>query len=331
MAKLQIPSFWYSNDDHGSPLKSKALWPISKLYEWGGQLRHAITSQKKSPLPVICIGNITIGGAGKTPTARAILDLVKDHGKFETPCFLMRGYGGAEKGPIQVNTTIHTSYNVGDEALMQARYAPTIISRDRYEGAILAEQLGYDLIIMDDGFQNPQLKKDLSLIVIDGGFGFGNGLVFPSGPLREPVQSALKRARGALIINRDKGTNLSALGKFKKFDGSIELVNKGGPDEGKKVVAFAGIARPEKFYDTLEANGYKIHAHYSFPDHYVFKRTDLEKIEAQAKQANASIITTEKDWIRLSDHWKNKISYLKIKIQLDDRFKKTLYKFLDRL
>jgi len=331
MAKLQIPQFWYSNDENASPLKSKLLWPVAQLYQLGAQINRATTKRRQSPLPVICVGNLTMGGAGKTPTARAILDLVKTHEKFDTPCFLMRGYGGAEKGPLEVNPKIHTSYNVGDEALMQARYAPTIIARDRYDGAQLAKELGYDIIIMDDGFQNPQLKKDLSLIVIDGGFGFGNGHVFPSGPLREPVASGIRRARGAIIINRTDNVDLSALGKFKQFDATIELVNKGGPDENKKVIAFAGIARPEKFYDTLKSNGYNIHSRYSFPDHHVFTREELDNILDQADQSGVGIITTEKDWIRLSDNWRNKISYLKIKVNLDDRFKRTLMNFLDKL
>lgn len=331
MTKLHIPQFWYASDEQTSLTKAKLLSPISKLYRWGASINNILTSQKKSPLPVICIGNLTMGGAGKTPTARAVLDLVKHHGKFQTPCFLMRGYGGADKGPTEVNQTVHTSYNVGDEALMQSRYAPTIIARDRYDGAVLAKKLGYDLIVMDDGFQNPKLKKDLSLIVIDGGFGFGNGHVFPSGPLREPVKNGLSRAHGAIIINRQKTTDLSPLGKFKQFDGHIELINKGGPDANKKVIAFAGIARPEKFYDTLEANDYKIHAHYSFADHHVFKRDELDKIVSHAKQSNVSVITTEKDWIRLSEKWREDISYLKIAVHLDERFQKTLYRFLDRL
>lgn len=331
MAKLNIPQFWHASDKKTSPIKSTLLFPISQLYQLATLLNRTITAQKKSPIPVICIGNLTMGGAGKTPTARSVLELVKEHGKFQTPCFLMRGYGGAEKGPIEVNANIHTSYNVGDEALMQSQYAPTIISKNRYEGALLAQKLGYDLIIMDDGFQNPKLQKDLSLIVIDGGFGFGNERVFPCGPLREPIKNGLKRAQGAIVINKQKTTDLSVLGKFKQFQGSIELLNKGGPDEGRKVIAFAGIARPEKFFETLETNGYSIHAHYAFPDHHVFKRGDLEKIVSHAEQAGVSVITTEKDWIRLSDAWRQKISYLKISVKLDTRFKKTLYNFLDRL
>ena len=195
----------------------------------------------------------------------------------------------------------------------------------------MAQQSGYDLIVMDDGFQNPKLQKDLSLIIVDGGFGFGNQAVFPAGPLRESVTSGLDRAQGVIVINRTKGIDLSPLGKAKQFDASIVLSKKGKESDNKKIVAFAGIARPEKFFDTLEANDYKLHAHHSFPDHHVYRRSELERIVAQADKAGINAITTEKDWIRLSDTWKEKISYLKIEIQFDDKFKRTLFKYLDRL
>jgi tetraacyldisaccharide 4'-kinase len=259
------------------------------------------------------------------------MELVQEHGKFATPCFLMRGYGGTEKGPLEVNPTQHTSYSVGDEALMQSQYAPTIIAQDRYAGAKLAAKSGYDLIIMDDGFQNPRLHKNLSLLVVDGTFGFGNGKVFPSGPLRETVSTALRRTQGVIVINRNQETDLSPLGKAKQFDAHIELVNKGGPDEGKKVIAFAGIAMPEKFFKTLEDNGYHLFAHHAFPDHHVYRHGELDSIVSTSKTKNLSVITTEKDWIRLSDKWKSKISYLKIAVVLDDKFKRTLFNYLDKL
>lgn len=333
MAKLNLPSFWYATDDNDtSPIMSKALWPISKLYRAGCVFNNVITRQKKSPLPIICIGNLTMGGAGKTPTARAIMKLVEDHDKFHTICFMMRGYGGRNKGPVEVDPTIHTAWDVGDEALMQARYAHVIVASNRYEGAVLAQSQGYDLIIMDDGFQNPQLEKDLSFIVVDGGFGFGNGSVFPSGPLREPVKNGTKRANAAIIVNRQDGIDLSALGRFKQYDADIKIHTEGLEDNAsKKIIAFAGIARPEKFFDSLETNGYHLHAHYAYPDHHVYTHGDLDKLVLRAKKANAQLITTEKDWIRLSNKWRDKVSYLKISIELDDRFKQALVRALDKL
>jgi tetraacyldisaccharide 4'-kinase len=330
--KKTIPQFWYSTDEgEKSPLLSSLLWPISQLYRLGTGINKGITRTRKSPLPVICIGNMTMGGAGKTPMARAVLKLVQDHGKFQTTCFLMRGYGGRQKGPIEVDPLIHTSWDVGDEALMQAEYAPVIVSRDRYDGAKLAQSLGYDLIIMDDGFQNPQLKKDLSLVVVDGGFGFGNGMVFPSGPLRETLQSGLSRANAAIVINRTDNIDLTPIKRLTHFDGKIILNNNYHDNENKHVVAFAGIARPEKFFQTLEDNGYKIHAHIAFGDHHIFTHGQLNAIVDRAKKANAGIITTEKDWIRLSDKWQKQISCLKISIELGDDFKSYLFKKLDTL
>jgi tetraacyldisaccharide 4'-kinase len=331
MVKKQIPQFWYASEEETSPLAAMLLKPISLLYQGISTVNRTITRTRKSPLPVICIGNLTMGGAGKTPTARAIHDLVKSHGKFATPCFLMRGYGGKNKGPVEVDLTSHTSWDVGDEALMQARYAPTIVSRNRYDGARLAKQLGYDLIIMDDGFQNMSLKKDISLIVIDGGFGLGNAQCFPSGPLRETVESGTNRASAALVINRTDTTKNIKLGALKQFDATIALQDTGQQNDKKEVIAFAGIARPEKFFNTLEENGYHLHAHYGFPDHVTYTHGQLQKLMSYANKEGIPLITTEKDWVRLSKKWQSKISYLKIAIHLDDNFKKYITTQLDKM
>lgn len=332
MIKKQIPQFWYAQEDKPSAIKSTLLQPFSYLYRGVSAMDKAITFTRKSPIPVICIGNLTMGGAGKTPTARTILDLVNEYGKFPTPCFLMRGYGGSYRGPIEVDPTIHTVYDVGDEALMQARYAPVILARNRYRGALLAQKLGYDIIIMDDGFQNPKLKKDLSLIVIDGGFGFGNGRVFPAGPLRETVQGGCRRAAAAIVINRQPETDMSALHDLRQFDATMRLIDGNERTENsQKVIAFTGIARPEKFFQTLEANGYHLHAHYGFPDHHIFTHGQLQKLVERAKNAGVGLITTEKDWIRLSAKWHNDISYLKISIDLPESFKSWFFRKLNHI
>jgi len=337
MAKLHLPSFWYATDRQNkrSPLVQHLLWPLSKLYQFGCFVDRTRRLKRRCSLPTICVGNVTMGGAGKTPTARAIMQLVKEHNKFHTVCFLMRGYGGNKNGPIEVDPTIHTAWDVGDEALMQARYAPVIVSKNRYKGAKLAKEQGYDMIIMDDGFQNAQLKKDLSFIVVDGGFGFGNGAIFPAGPLREPVTSGIKRANAAIIINRQNDIDLSALGHFKHYDASTILHTAGDnsiePSKDQEIIAFAGIARPEKFFNALTDNGYRVHAHYAFPDHHLYTHGDMEKLWERAQKINAPIITTEKDWIRLSETWRERVSYLKISVSLGDNFKKALFNALDKL
>lgn len=333
MSRFKAPQFWNSTtNDKRSTMLSYALLPFSWLYQLGVKIDRAVTIQEKSPLPVICIGNATMGGGGKTPTARTVLDIVRDHGKFQTACFLMRGYGGNFSGAMEVDPAIHTTWNVGDEALMQVRYAPTIVSKNRKKGAELAHSLGYDIIIMDDGFQNFSLKKDVSILVVDGGAGFGNYKCFPAGPLREPVHEAASRADAALIINHDEADDYPPLKGKLKFKGQIELVNKAEDgDENKKVVAFAGIARPEKFFKTLHNAGYTLHAHFGFSDHHTYTHGQLNHMFQRAEKANARLITTEKDWVRLSSAWKKKIDYIQISVSAEDAFKSFITKHLDGL
>ena len=335
MKKLTLPHFWYSktNVNH-SKFLSLALRPASWIYRFFCLLDQSITVQGKSPIPVICVGNVTMGGAGKTPTSRALLKLIKEHGHFETVCFLMRGYGGNYSGVLEVNPSQHTQWDVGDEALMQAQYAPVIVARNRKKGAQLAAQNGYDLIIMDDGFQNFGLKKDFSLLVVDGQFGFGNQKCFPAGPLREPVSLALTRAQAALVIGRTDDHDLSALKDTRQYEATLKLHTKSLSDdilENKKIVAFAGIARPEKFFNTLEDNGFEIHAQYGFADHHMYTHGQLSAMYQRAQKSNSAFVTTEKDWIRLSKSWKQKIDYVKITIEPENMFKTYFFKVLDRL
>ena len=247
MSRFKTPQFWNSTTDtRRSAALSYVLLPFSWFYQLGVKIDRAVTVQGKAPLPIICVGNATMGGGGKTPTARTILDIVKTHGKFQTTCFLMRGYGGNFSGAVEVDPAIHTTWNVGDEALMQVRYAPTIVSKNRKKGAELARDLGYDLVIMDDGFQNFSLKKDLSILVVDGGVGFGNQKIFPAGPLREPVTDAVKRADATLVINYTDGNDLTLLKGKPKFKGEINLINKASDgDENKKIIALRVLPAPK--------------------------------------------------------------------------------------
>lgn len=334
MTKLKMPQFWYSNHfEVKSKTLSLALTPLSYLYRFACLVNRAATIQYRSRLPIICVGNVTMGGGGKTPTARAIMNHVKQHGRFRNPCFLMRGYGGNASGPVEVDPKIHTSWDVGDEALMQVRYAPVIVSKNRKNGARLAEQRGYDLIIMDDGFQNFSLHKNLSFLVVDGNFGFGNGHCFPSGPLREPISQATQRAQATLIINPDENFDSRPLGSARKFDAKLELMHqKDQPQEqeNKNVVAFAGIAHPEKFFTTLEDAGYTIHSRFGYPDHHVYTHDQLKKMYKRSEESGLPLVTTEKDWIRLSESWQKRIGYLKIVITLNDSCTEFLNKVLDR-
>lgn len=317
-----------------SKLISALLIPFSWLYRFVCLIDRAASVEAKSPIPVICVGNVTVGGAGKTPTARLLFELIKEHGEFQTACFMMRGYGGHFSGAMEVEPTQHTPWDVGDEALMQARYAPVIVSRNRKKGAEMAYKSGYDIIVMDDGFQNPSLKKDFSLLVVDGQFGFGNERCLPAGPLREPVKNALKRAHCTLVINRDGEHDLSALKKNRHYEASVKLDTQSLStpiEDGQKIIAFAGISRPEKFFQTLEHNGYTVHSKFGFPDHHVYTHGQINTMYQRAQKAGARLVTTEKDWIRLSKSWKEKIDYIKISVSPDDAFKTYFFNVLNKL
>jgi tetraacyldisaccharide 4'-kinase len=337
MKNLKLPHFWYSQDDNSrSRLLSIFLIPCAWVYRFFCFIHRAITAESQSPIPLICVGNVTVGGAGKTPTSRMLLDIIKEHEKFNTVCFLMRGYGGNYSGAMEVDPSAHTTWDVGDEALMQAQYAPVIVSRSKKKGAELAAEIGYDIIIMDDGFQNPTIRKNFSLLVIDGQFGFGNGRCLPAGPLREPVLTALKRTHCALIINRSNEQDLSILKDQKSYDAILKLHTKKSEtsqtlQDNEKIIAFAGISRPEKFFQTLKDNGFEVHSKFGFPDHHVYTHGQINALYQRSQKTNARLVTTEKDWIRLSKSWKEKIDYVKISVIPDDEFKDHFFNILDKL
>jgi len=267
--------------------------------------RRMARSGTRAAVPVICIGNLTLGGAGKTPTAIQIVKLLREAG--ESPVLLTRGYGGRLAGPVRVDPKQHTSADVGDEPLLLARAAPTIVSRDRATGASLAAREGASVIVMDDGFQNPALEKDLSILVLDARRGIGNACVFPAGPLRAPLDAQLKRADGLLVIGGDAGAdNVVRHGRtlgLSIFQGRL------APAPGfamglkeRRVLAFAGIGDPEKFYATLEALGAFVVERRSFPDHHVYSRLEAADLVNDAQRLDLALVTTEKDAARFAGH-----------------------------
>jgi tetraacyldisaccharide 4'-kinase len=240
------------------------------------------------------VGNLTAGGSGKTPIAIALCRMLAARGKKIV--FLTRGYGGRLRGPVQVNPARHSASDVGDEPPLLAHHAATIVARDRADGARLADSLGAEIILMDDGFQNFAIAKDFSLLVIDAASGFGNGRLIPSGPLREPVTRGLGRAQALVLMG----------------DGEVVLPPFAGPIlrarlvptapealRGRNVLAFAGIGRPEKFFRMLEAIGAYVVAAQSFPDHHRFTGLDLSTLKDAAQKTGALLVTTEKDYVRL--------------------------------
>jgi tetraacyldisaccharide 4'-kinase len=254
-------------------------------------------------VPVVCIGNLTIGGAGKTPTAILLAQWLAAGGR--RPFLLSRGYGGALSGPVRVDAARHVAEQVGDEPLLLARTAPAIVARDRVAGAKAAREAGADCIVMDDGFQNPALEKNLSILAVDGRRGVGNGRVFPAGPLRAPLAAQLARAHAVLLIGEGPagesvGTQARRCG-LPVFHGRLE------PDaavlatlRGLPVLAFAGIADPEKFFATLRDSGVDVRAAVPFPDHHRYRRHEARALAKRAEREGISLVTTEKDLARLA-------------------------------
>jgi tetraacyldisaccharide 4'-kinase len=251
-------------------------------------------------VPVICVGNVVLGGAGKTPTAMEVAAACRQ--LRLNPGFLTRGYLGRERGPLVVSPSLHAVADVGDEALLLAENAPTVVAVDRPSGAKLLAGLGVDVVIMDDGLQNPSLAKDLALVVVDGGRGVGNGRIFPAGPLRAPLAAQMRRADALVVIGQGPGgpvVRLAGRAGLPILRARIEAVRRRGLKR-HAYLAFAGIGDPGKFYASLAEAGAKVGFTLDFPDHHMFSDADCERILAEAAQRGLVPITTEKDRVRLA-------------------------------
>lgn len=314
---MRAPAFWWLPTPS---LLAHLLRPASLLYGAVAARRMARAGER-APVPVICIGNFTAGGAGKTPTALALAQMLTAMG--ERPAFLSRGYGGRIAGPIRVSPK-HGAAEVGDEPLLLARIAPAIVSRDRPAGARLAVEDGASVIIMDDGLQNPSLAKDLALAVVDGATGFGNGLPLPAGPLRAPIEAQWPKVGAVLVIGN--GAAGDAVARSAKSRGKPVLRGRLTPDPvaaarlaGRSVLAFAGIGRPQKFFDTVRACGALVEVERAFADHHPFSATDLASLNDEAARRGLLLVTTEKDAARLgaSDFANNALA-LPVRLHVED-------------
>jgi len=294
---MREPAFWWREPG----LASTLLAPLAALYGTVAARRMRRPGQR-ARTKVVCIGNLTVGGAGKTPTAIAAAQALRDIGT--TPAFLTRGYGGRLDGPVMVAPT-HSAAAVGDEPLLLARVAPTIVARNRVAGAAVAVDAGADTIVMDDGFQNPSLDKDLSIVVIDGRRGIGNGRVVPAGPLRAPLAAQLLRAHALLVIG-EPGPSARALVEAARHGDAPILTGRLVPDptavaalRGTRVLAFAGIADADKFFATLQDAGIAVAATQRFADHHPFSAAEAADLIAKAEQSRLTLVTTEKDLARM--------------------------------
>jgi tetraacyldisaccharide 4'-kinase len=309
---MRAPEFW-TGDRPLDRFLAAALAPAGWIHGATVAYKAAHAKPYRSRTKVICVGNLTAGGTGKTPVAIAIAKAVSTRGL--RPFFLTRGYGGANRTAKQVDPETDDTANVGDEALLLAAAAPTVVSRQRASGARLAERSGADVIVMDDGHQNFSLAKDLSLVVIDAEQGFGNCQMIPAGPLRESVENGLTRADAAIIV----GETEMILPHFSKPVLRAQLVSPDGDwVRGRRVVAFAGIGRPEKFFRTLRQAGADIVATNGFPDHHRYSAAELANLRNMADEKAAVLVTTEKDFVRLAPEERRSIHCLSVTARFED-------------
>jgi tetraacyldisaccharide 4'-kinase len=324
---VRAPLFWWQEPGTAAAL----LAPVAAVY--GGVAAARLRqSGVRSGIPVVCVGNPTVGGSGKTPTALALARLLIDAG--ERPFLLSRGYGGRLAGPVRVDPQHHRADDVGDEPLLLARGAPTVIARDRVAGVRVARNAGAGVVVLDDGFQNPALAKDLSMLVIDARRGIGNGHVFPAGPLRAPLAAQFERAQAVLMIG--EGPAGAAAAHDAQARGLTVFRGRLVPDaasvaalSGSRVLAFAGIGDPEKFFAALRDVGLDVAIARGFPDHHRFTAGDAATLVAEAERAGLTLVTTEKDFVRLGHKRalaelaaRSRVLPVALEIDEEDRFRR---------
>ncbi len=315
---MQAPEFWRKSKWH--PL-AMVLAPLGWIYGAATARRLKAGAWEKLSVPVICVGNINAGGTGKTPTVIALASLLAARGVAAH--VVSRGYGGRVEGPLRVDEMVHLAEDVGDEPLLMAAFAPTWVAKDRALGAKAAIAAGAEVILLDDGFQNPALHKDLSIIVVDAAVGFGNGRVLPAGPLREPVAAGLKRGNLVVSIGTAKaqaalGAHWPALAALPRVQAELKPLQMGMDWQGARVLAFAGIGRPEKFFKSLEREGAEIVASHSFADHAPYSTAVLQRLLKEAAQKGAQLVTTEKDAARLPASFRPQILAFPVRLVFAD-------------
>jgi tetraacyldisaccharide 4'-kinase len=306
---MRQPDFW-SRDDFNARLLASALAPLGFLYGASVRWKHRLQKPYRAAPKVVCVGNLTAGGGGKTPVAIAIGQMLQIEGL--SVAYLLRGYARRSRGALRVDLQTHNAAAVGDEALLLAKIAPTIVSDDRAEGARLAEREGADIIIMDDGHQNFTLAKDLSLVVVDAESGFGNCRIIPAGPLREPVRQGLDRADAVILM----GSGRPPLPGFTAPVLHARLLSDRCLG-GEPLVAFAGIGRPDKFFTSLRALGAKLVETHGFADHHVYSTAEIALLRERARNAGATLMTTEKDLVRMNAGERAGIDVLPVKAAFD--------------
>lgn len=315
---MRAPAFWWRPPAHPG-LLPRLLAPLGLLYA-AGTARRLRQPGHASPVPVICVGNLTVGGAGKTPTVIALVERLTARGRKVH--VVSRGYGGRLEGPVRVEEGRHSAGEVGDEPLLLSAFAPVWVAKDRAAGVRSAEAAGAQVILLDDGFQNPAVRSLLSLVVVDAARGFGNGRCLPAGPLREPVATGLARADLLLTIG-----DAAAQTRFDaqwdptglpRLRGQLQPLRMGMDWKGERLLAFAGIADPSRFFASLRAEGAELVRGEALGDHETLSETLLRRLEMEAAAAGAQLVTTEKDAARLPPQWRAKVLTLVVRLKVED-------------
>ena len=309
---MQPPDFWRRE---ANPWPARLLSPLGTLYGAAATLRRWSHQPYHAAVPVVVAGGLTLGGSGKTPLALALAERLK----ARRPHFLSRGYGGRLAGPIAVDPALHEAADVGDEPLLLAATAPTWVSRDRPAGARAAVAAGAGLLVLDDGFQNPFIAKDLAFLAIDGEVGLANGHVFPAGPLREPATSAFARASAVVLVGEDRtGFAARVAGRCPILPARLVPGPEALALRGQRVFAFAGIGRPEKFFAALAGLGAELVGRRSFADHHPYSAAEADALVVEAAARNARPVTTAKDHVRLPAPVRAQVTVASVTLQFDD-------------